>query len=355
MPEARMIHVLALAVGGNVTQGILKALARSTVPHRVVGADISPLQMGLFTVDRSYVSPMANTPEFRDWLVRTCRTEEIDIILTGCEPILRVLSPIRADVEKATGAMCLVNNPQVMEICEDKLTTCRWLEARGLGFPHTANASDPDAVAALLERCGYPLVAKPRVGGGAIGMYIVNSADDLAFVCRKPGYLIQEMVGDDESEYTAGIFCDRHGVGHGTIVMWRALHAGTTYRAVLGEYPEVREEAKRIVAALRPIGPCNVQLRMTQRGPVCFEINPRFSGTTPMRAFYGFNEAEAVLRHFALDEPPPEFPVVTQGAVLRYWNELYAAPAAVEALKQHGKLENPHEHPVRVEGYGVRP
>ena len=350
---AQVINILALAVGGNVTQGILKALARSPVPHRVVGADISPLQMGLFTVDRGYVGPAASAPAFREWLVKTCKAEGIDIILTGCEPILRVLSPIRAQVERATGATCLVNPPRIMDICEDKLTTCRWLEAQGFGYPHTANASDHEAVAALLDTYGFPLLAKPRVGGGAVGIYVVNSLDDLDYVCRKPGYLVQEMVGDDESEYTAGIFCDRHGAGQGTIVMWRALLAGTTYRAELGEFPEVRREAERIVAALKPIGPCNVQLRMTARGPVCFEINPRFSGTTPLRAYYGFNEAEAVLRHFVLDEARVELPIVTRGAALRYWNEIYVDPGAVEELRATNRLNDPHAHQHRVEDYGM--
>lgn len=349
-----VVNVLALAVGGNVTQGILKALARTTVPHRVVGADISALQMGLFTVDRGYMGPYAHAPEFRDWLVKTCRAEGIDVILTGCEPILRVLAPIREHVERATGAVCLVNDPRVMDICEDKLATCRWLEAEGLPFPAYADASDREAVAALVSAHGFPLLAKPRIAGGAIGIISITSEDDLAYACRKPAYVIQEVLGDASAEYTVGVFCDRDGVGHGTIVMQRELLAGTTYRAVLGEFPDVRAAAERIVAALRPVGPCNVQLRMTNRGPVCFEINPRLSGTTPLRAYYGFNEVEAVLRHFVLEEPVPELPLVTRGAALRYWNEAYVDPDAVAELERTGRLEKPRSYRLDVEGYGMR-
>ena len=50
------LTVLVLGVGGNVSQGILKALAISNLKCRVVGACISPLAAGLYTVDRAYVS-----------------------------------------------------------------------------------------------------------------------------------------------------------------------------------------------------------------------------------------------------------------------------------------------------------
>jgi len=354
MGARQPINILAIAVGGNVTQGILKALARASVPHRVVGADVSALQMGLFTVDRGYVGPMANAPDFVPWLKDVCKTEAIDVVLTGCEPVLRVLAPLRAELESATGAVCLVNSTEVMDICEDKLTTSRWLASQGFNVAKSADAAESEAVAALREACGYPLVAKPRIGGGAQGFLLLQSDDDLAFACRKPGYLIQEHIGDDDSEYTVGIFCDAAGEARGTIAMWRALLAGTTYRAVVGAFPEVRQEAERIVAALRPIGPCNVQLRMTDRGPVCFEINPRFSGTTPLRAHFGFNEAEAALRHFVLGEDVPELPDVTEGVALRYWNEAYVSPEATAELERTGRLAAPQDHPLEIETYGVR-
>jgi hypothetical protein len=48
------LGVLVLGVGGNVSQGILKALALCTLPVRVIGACISPLSLGLYTADRAY-------------------------------------------------------------------------------------------------------------------------------------------------------------------------------------------------------------------------------------------------------------------------------------------------------------
>ena len=48
----RTLNVLVLGVGGNVSQGILKALAVSKLSCRVIGACIGSLSFGLYTVDQ---------------------------------------------------------------------------------------------------------------------------------------------------------------------------------------------------------------------------------------------------------------------------------------------------------------
>jgi carbamoyl-phosphate synthase large subunit len=87
---------------------------------------------------------------------------------------------------------------------------------------------------------------------------------------------------------------------------------------------------------------------------VCFEINNRFTGTTPVRARLGFNEVEAALRHFVLGEPDVNLPLVTEGVMLRYWNELYPDAGAVDTLQRQQRLDAPAEFPLVVEDYGMR-
>lgn len=347
------IQVLVLAVGGNVSQGILKALASCSLPTRVIGTDISELQMGLYTVDRGYIAPHATSPGFIDWLISLCIKEHVDVILTGCEPVLRSLVYARRRVEDATGALCLVCPPEVWALCDDKYLTCRWLEESGFPFPGYAAAEDSIAVECLVQTCGFPLIAKPRIGGGASGVFTVRDGDDLAYVVRKPGYMLEEYLGTDDQEYTVGCFCDRDGVVRGSIALWRELLSGTTYRAQAGAFPEITQAATDIAGALHTIGPCNIQMRMTTRGPVCFEINPRFSGTTPMRAAMGFNEVEASLRHFLIGESSVSLPKVTSGVALRYWNELYVSPEECQKLLQDGYRDHDPDTPARPETYGM--
>jgi carbamoyl-phosphate synthase large subunit len=65
-----------------------------------------------------------------------------------------------------------------------------------------------------------------------------------------------------------------------------------------------------------------VQLRLTARGPVTFEINPRFSGGVSLRAHFGYNEVEMAIRDLVLEQPIPRLKL-TSGEALRFWDELY--------------------------------
>lgn len=349
-----IVSILVLGVGGNVSQGILKALSLSTIPHRVVGACISPLAFGLYTVDTAYVSPPANDPDFLAWILDICKREHIHGILSGVEPVLKVLSPHAEEIRQKTGAVCIVSDPPELSIATDKLKTCQWLEHQGFNFPRYAPSQDREALECLVKDCGFPLIAKLCAGKGSHGLFEINDSGDLAYISGKPGYIVQELLGDTSAEYTIGCFSDRSGRVRGSIAMRRDLLEGTTYRAEVGDFPEIRAEASRIVSKLNPMGPCNVQLRMSGGKPTCFEINLRFSGTTPMRARLGFNDVDAALQHYVLGQEIEDLPLITQGVILRYWNEMYVDPEAHDILESTGRLENPGKFDLLIEDYGRR-
>lgn len=330
------MNLLVLGVGGNVSQGILKALARSRLPHRVVGACVRASSLGLYTVDRACLSPYADDPAFEGWLFDTCRRERIDGVLSGVEAVLDRLAGCAERLRQETGAVAIVSPPDRLAIGSDKLLTCQWLESNGLNFPRYAAVEDEAAVAGLVSDVGLPLVAKPRHGRRSMGLIEVRDETDLRYARTRPGYVLQEHLGDPQTEYTVGCVGDRDGRVRGVIVLHREILGGSTHQAEAGEFPAVRAEALRIATALRPLGPCNIQLRESAGRPVCFEINVRFSGTTPARVQLGFDEVEAVVRHFVLGEEMPELPVVTGGMMLRYLNEMYVDPSACRALEETG-------------------
>jgi carbamoyl-phosphate synthase large subunit len=356
--ETKIMHealtVLVLGVGGNVSQGILKALGLCKIPCRVIGACISPLAFGLYLVDQAHVSPLAVDPNFLDWLMNICATEDVDAILSGSEPVLRVLAESAGRIKQETGAVCIVSDPQQLRVGDDKLETCKWLKSQELHFPQYASAEDKNALLELVQRCGYPLIAKPRGGKGRQGVFEIHTPVDLEYIMHLNDYVVEEYVGSPNSEYTVGCFCDRDAKVRGTMVMHRELLEGTTYRAEVGVYPEVRAQAIKIATALKPLGPCNIQLRLHHGKPVCFEINVRFSGTTPLRARLGFNEVELALRHFVLGEPALDLPLIRQGIILRYWNEIYVDSEAYHTLKEKNRLDNPAQFNSLLEDYGMK-
>jgi carbamoyl-phosphate synthase large subunit len=82
---------------------------------------------------------------------------------------------------------------------------------------------------------------------------------------------------------------------------------------------------------LAPHGPVNFQFRLDGGRVRVFEINARFSGTTPLRMRAGFNEVEMVLRHVVLGEPIAQ-PDVVPMTILRHWSETVVLPGeSIEA------------------------
>ena len=326
--------VLVLGVGGNIGQGILKALNQSKLQCRVIGADNIPLSFGLYTVDRAYVSPNAEEDSFPDWVLNICKKEGVEVVLSGVESVLTSLSEHAYEIHKKTGAVCIVSPSALLSISNDKLSTCRWLKDHEFNFPHYAPSEDIEAVEKLVKEYGYPLIGKPRLGKGSHGLIRIDTQPDLTWVSSKKGYIIEEYLNGPE--YTVGCFCDRDGYIRGSIVMLRELKQGTTYRAEVGEFPEVREEATRIAWALQPMGPCNIQMIVSNEKPTCFEINMRFSGTTPIRARLGFNEVEAAIRNYVLNESIEDFPLIKHGIALRYWNEMYIDSQSNILIEDYG-------------------
>lgn len=326
-----------LGVGGNVSQGILKALALADPCPRVVAACVDPEAMGLYSAELALLSPYADDPGFLDWLLATCAAEEVTGILSGVEPVLDVLAGEAARIERETGARCVVSDPDVLAIGADKLETSRWLSKRGLPAPLTAPADDSDAVDRLLEATGVPLIVKPRRGKGSSGVVEVLEPSALEPYLGRADLVLQQRLEGDE--YTVATFSDRDGTVRGSACMRRRLAGGTTSYAEMGPFDQVRAAAEAIVSELRPSGPANVQLRMQDGKPVCFELNIRFSGTAPIRARLGFNDVEAALRHLILGEPAVDLPPPRPGHAVRYWNELYIDPSALERLRADGRLE----------------
>lgn len=363
------LNVLVLGVGGNVSQSIQKALAHSTLPTRVIAACINREAAGLYLADRAYISPLAQSTDFVPWVLEVCDSEGVDAVLSGSELVLEALAPAAEEIRKRTGARCIVSSRDVLDIGRDKLRTCRWLEAQQLPVPGYALLEDSRSVADLIDRHGFPLIAKPRFGKGSEGVVTVRDRGDLEHLVAAADLslraivegmtaselILQQYLGNEHQEYTVGCFCASDGAVRGTVVMRRTIKSGTTASAELGRFPGVRATAEAIASALRPLGPCNIQLRMHEGDAMPFEINPRFSGTTALRAQMGFNEVEAALRHFVLDEPAPTLDDVGSGFALRYWNEVYVPADAVIRVGRDGRLEDPRTGDVAIEDWGALP
>ena len=322
------IRVLILGMSGNVSQGILKAIRNSGLDCYIVGACVFSDTEGLYLCDKAYTSPFAISKEFIPWLVDLCVSERIKIVFSGVEEIIDALSPVREQLLHETGAIFRASSPNKLEIGRDKFLTCRWLESHGFPSPACRLSGEAEK---LLEQYKYPLIAKPRRGKGSKGVFMVENEADLKRAMEAPDYVVQEYIGDAEDEYTVGCYQSLDGFIPAPIIMRRTLKDGTSWKAEVIEDSAIQKLSEQICAAFQPDGPLNVQLRLNKNGvPVPFELNVRFSGTTPIRAQFGFCDVKAMLMESVLHQSIEGSFSIQHGKAFRYINELYVITGASE-------------------------
>lgn len=326
------MKALITGAGAVLGQGIIKSLRQSSLDCTIVTADPNPLSSGHYWGDAAYRLPFANDEAFGARITELLDRERPDIVMVGTDVELSFFADQRAQLEAAFNTKILVSDPRVIAIADDKLETCRFFEQAGLYPPASASGDDPAAITALVEAVGFPLIVKPRIGARSVGVSVANSRAELDdALAGRTGLVVQECIGDPDCEYTASVIVF-DGEVQASIVMRRDLRDGNTYRAYTGDYAELNEAVRAFGAALQPYGPANFQFRLDKQGvPRVFEINGRFSGTTPLRAMAGFNEVEMCVRKLLYGTPIVQ-PPIRSGVILRFLDEMFVSQERIDAV-----------------------
>jgi carbamoyl-phosphate synthase large subunit len=326
-----VITVLVTGAGGGVGEGIIKALRLMRgLDVRIVAADMSPWAAGLYAGDVLRLVPRASAPDYVDAIIRVCREEKVDYYLPGTDVELLTCAENAPRIEQECGAHVVIAPRRVVEIADDKLATARFLEEHGFSFPRTYLRNDWRAGA-----LPFPLIVKPRVGCRSIGLEVVKGEAELErALARTDEIVLQEHLGSDDTEYTCTVVVCK-GEPSRVAILQRWLRAGDTYRVVPVENERISSYVLDVASALGVVGSCNFQLRLDGGTPKIFEINARFSGTTPLCAELGLNPVESYLkrhRGIAYDGKTR-----TDVIILRHWAELVVPRASFDEVAATGR------------------
>jgi carbamoyl-phosphate synthase large subunit len=325
------MKVVVTGVGGGVGQSILKSLQGTE--YTAVGVDGEVLATGLYGATRGYRGLYAREPGYVQRLIEICRAERGALLFPGLDAELPVLAREATRIREA-GTLAVVSSPEVVAICDDKLETSRFLREHGFPTPQTVPFSDR-----VGEVMTFPFVIKPMKGGArSRGVFVVRDQRELQFrLATLPveNYVAQEQIEGDE--YTCGSL-NLNGSCLGTILMRRVLRDGDTYKAFVEKDPNLDAFVHRVLEALRPFGPCNVQLRRRDGVPYVFEFNARCSGTTYCRTLAGFNEPR-MIADLLLRGTLPTYRI-RPITILRYWKELVVENDVIARLSTEGAVSN---------------
>ena len=315
------VRTLVTGVGHPLGQNVYKALKMSRLPLRIWVMEANRFSVGMLWEEDRVLAPPARSENYASEFAAFLERERIEIVFFGTEAEPAVIRERFSDMTARFGTVFAISPADVLRIADDKYTTSVALAEAGLDHPASAPAEDGHAVRTVIERVGFPVIAKPRKGSASRGLLVIRDQDALDRGLP-PGYVVQEYLRPDDQEYTVGVYRCLDGRIATATVIRRHLDFGLTYKGVLVTDPGIETYAVKVVEALGAFGPINVQLRRTDRGPVAFEVNPRLSSTTPIRAHFGVNEPEMAIRELVLGERIPT-QKARRGAVLRYWSEQY--------------------------------
>ncbi|MEY8197910.1 MAG: ATP-grasp domain-containing protein [Colwellia sp.] len=321
-----MINLLVTGAGGGVGQGIIKSLKLiKDLDFKIITADMSSLASGLYGGDYSHLVPAASAENYFDEISKICVQHNIDYYFPGTDVELLICAKSVTDIKEKLGVNIIVSPINVIEVADDKLKTVEFLKVNGFSYPQSWIPSDVD-----LESLGYPMIVKPRVGCRSIGVHIVHTSNEAkSAIDSLIDPILQEYIDGDE--YTCTVAVSK-GVVSDVLCFKRDLRAGDTFRAFPVKSNVIEEYVRNIAIKLKVNGSCNFQLRLENGVPKLFEINSRFSGTTPFCTYLGFNPVEFCLKHeLGL---PYKSNIDYNKVIVRHWCEVVLDRSQLDALNE---------------------
>jgi carbamoyl-phosphate synthase large subunit len=318
-----MYKILVTGVGAVIGYGIIRSLRASRYAPEVIGMDIYSDAVGKHWCDRFEKAIPIADPEYPGFLREILFRNAVDMVIPG---VVQDSLFLAQEIQKGKSLQGLrarfaLNNPRLLAIADDKWLT--HLQLRQNGFPAIETRIDGEFqdLAGLL---GLPMLLKPRRSYASKGIQLIHTPEDLEYWRNKLGsnFMVQQIVGNKEEEYTVGAF----GLGDGTcaqpIIFQRKLSGeGSTAKAKVRAIPELDCLVRRLAKLFAPIGPTNFQFRLHQGKFLLLEINPRISSSNSLRTAFGYNEAEMCVEYY-LEQRQPSPRRIRSGCAVRYLEDL---------------------------------
>ena len=337
------VKVMIAGIGGaSLGTEILKSLCL-VGDYKIYGCDISSTAYGLY--DPSFTKTFhIDSKNYVTDVLALCSEYEIKYLIPGGERPMALLGA-ESEVLYSSGIQLLANSAEVIARYSDKEATFKHLSSIGISIPNTVTIKSKSD----LDQIGLPCIVKPATGsGGSAAVFFAISADEAMvyadFIMRSGSAAVaQEYVDDSEGEFTIGVLSLNNGNIVGSIALRRVLDAklSVAYRGRGGLissgysqghidlYPQLCHQAEQIAVAIGSRGPINVQGRVRDGILLPFEINPRFSASTYLRAIAGFNEVHSLIKFYE-EGVIPLRPKVKVGWYLRSLTEKYIAPEEIK-------------------------
>lgn len=261
--------------------------------------------------DKKVISPLIYDENYIPFLIQYCKENRIDIIISLFDIDLLMLAKHKKEFHEV-GTNVIVSDPDIIEMCNDKWKTYKFLIKNGFNVPKSFLKIE-DVIKHIEEGIlSYPIIVKPRYGCGSISVTVAYDEEDLKYLTKKANQEIttsylkyESAVTDDKiiyqeclkgQEYGADIINDLNGNMQNVIVRKKiAMRSGETDIAELVDEPIIREELKRLGSITEHIANMDCDVFLVDGKPYILEMNARFGGGYPFSHMGGCNLPQAIV------------------------------------------------------------
>jgi carbamoyl-phosphate synthase large subunit len=224
----------------------------------------------------------------------------------------------------ALGCRVLVSDPDVIDICQDKRKTYKFLLSNNFDTPATISINT--ALKNRKSKTRFPLFVKPWDGSAGRGNAVVSNRKELLFYSKRiPNPICQELVKG--TEYTCDVYVDFEMKARCVVPRKRIeVRAGEVSKGQVEKNTRIMSEATSLVEKLGAgPGVITLQLFLTDTGKIKFiEINPRFGGGVPLSIKAGADFPKWILQELTGRKPNIRPNNIKDGLImLRYDSEVW--------------------------------
>lgn len=313
-----MIKVFITCAGGGIAQSVIDSLRQSNRDYYIITNDLSGPNYGFLGADKLVELPRIDSDIYVEHLLKKCIELAVDLIIPGSDLELFLLSKSK-EIFKSAGIKVLVSDAEFIAICRDKLTWSKTLSGRTKTVVPSFTVEELRLTDSLESIVELPAIAKPRGGSSSSLLKIIKDKNDL--VGLDDNHIVQPFLFPDKNdsgydvlkrsvennqntqiqEVSVQLLFDKNGVLVEKFASINKLKNGVPVEIVPIDDMRVWVAVDELLDSLsmyKIYGPVNVQGRITDKGLVFFEMNPRFTGITGNRALFGFNEVDYLVSNF---------------------------------------------------------
>lgn len=274
-------NVLITGCGGDIAISMARILREITPDVCLVGTDIHDDHPAQAYFDKVLPVLRAVDAGYHACLKAIIDEYDINLIIPSTEAEIGFFIQ-QGNADDIFNIPVLLASESIVRTGLDKFKTSQYLKNIGALSPWTVQLGQGQPVE-------FPCIIKPISGCGSKNIAMVQQQFFSQYSDHGGDYIWQEYLQPDDEEYTCGVFRSSSGEIR-SIIIKRQLQGGLTGKGIVLEHDNITRLLEKLAAESCLVGSINAQLRLTDRGPVIFEINPRFSSTVMFRHKMGFQD-----------------------------------------------------------------